>query len=49
MSSVGFSPCGTYICSASFDKVIKIWEVKTGNLVHVLKGHNDGVSSVTYD
>ena len=30
----------TKILSASFDKEIKMWDVKTGQKLHTFKGHN---------
>jgi WD40 repeat protein/serine/threonine protein kinase/DNA-binding XRE family transcriptional regulator len=36
---VAYSPDGKYIATGSADGVAKIWEAKTGNLLHVLSGH----------
>jgi len=30
VSSVCYSPCGKFICSASFDKMIRIWDAYSG-------------------
>jgi len=43
VSSVTFSPNGKKVLSGSFDKKIKLWSVKTGNLLKELNGHKEGV------
>merc|ERR1711988_805941 len=34
--------------SGSYDKTVRIWDVMSGECVHVLNGHSSGVSSVCY-
>ena len=41
---MGFSPDGSRIVTASFDKTAKVWDAKTGAEVHTLKGLTDVVS-----
>ena len=48
VNSVAFSPDGRILASGGFDKVIKLWDVKTGTLLKTLKGHGDFVLSVTF-
>jgi WD40 repeat protein len=35
------------VCSGSFDKTIKIWELASGNCLHTLRGHENWVSCVS--
>ena len=48
VESVAFSPDGKFIASGSYDKTIKLWNVKTGKLIYTLKGHRDSVLSVAF-
>jgi len=43
-----FSPCGNYLASGSADSTVRIWDVKSGDLLQVLKGHASIVYSVCY-
>ena len=49
VSCVHYSSCGNFICTASIDKTIKIWNAHTFQLIGNVLGHNDGVSSVRFD
>ncbi|KAL9931508.1 hypothetical protein V8E36_009673 [Tilletia maclaganii] len=46
ISSLAFSPDGTKLLSGGADKVLKIWSVRTGALLHTLSGHSQGVNCV---
>jgi WD40 repeat protein len=46
--SVAFSPDGTRIATASFDKTVKIWDAETGREVFTLAGHSGAVSTVAF-
>lgn len=46
--SVAFSPDGKSLVSGGKDQLAKIWDVSTGKLLHVLRGHKRDVSSVTF-
>lgn len=46
--SIGFSPDGRTIVSASGDKTVKIWDVSTGNLLRTLVGHAESVGAVGF-
>jgi WD40 repeat protein/class 3 adenylate cyclase len=48
VSAVAFSPDGRLVASASRDKTVRVWELGTGQAVHVLKGHTDAVSAVAF-
>jgi len=44
--SVAISPDGQTLASGSDDKTIKLWNLKTGDLLHTLTGHESYVLSV---
>src|SRR6476620_10850270 len=48
---VRFTPDGTKLISCSGwpegDKTIRIWDVKTGNTLHVLKGHTENIDGMS--
>jgi WD40 repeat protein len=45
---VVFSPDGTCIATASFDKTVKIWDAETGQEMRTLTGHTRGVFKVAF-
>ena len=48
--SLYFSPDGNTIATTAFkDKMLAVWDVKTGNLLLNLKGHTDAVTFATYN
>lgn len=47
ISSIRFTPSGTHLVSASRDKCIRIWEVKTGYSVRTIRGHSEWVKTVS--
>ena len=46
---VAYSPDGRQIASASWDETVKLWEVKTGGLLHTFRGHTDRVTGIAFD
>ena len=45
--SVAFSPSGKLFATASFDGTARLWDTKTGQCIHTLKGHSDHCGCVT--
>ena len=46
--SVSISPDMKLVAGGCQDKVVRIWDVETGQLVQVLEGHTDLVRSVAF-
>lgn len=46
VSSLAISADAKLLVSGSRDKVIKIWQLETGELLHTLKGHRDAVLAI---
>jgi WD40 repeat protein len=45
IGAIAVTPDGTKVVSGS-DKEIKVWNINTGDLVHILGGHEDNIDSV---
>jgi len=48
VSGVSFSPNGKYLASSGTDRVVRIWDVETGDLVDMLIEHEEPVLSVAF-
>jgi WD40 repeat protein len=48
VNSVGFSPDGRLLASASYDMTVRLWDTTTGALKQTLNGHSDSVYSVAF-
>ena len=46
--AIAFSPDGKSIASASYDKLVKVWDVDTGKQLKSLKEHTDAVYAVAF-
>lgn len=48
INAVCISPDGNIVASGSQDRTIKLWDVNTGKLLNVCRGHKRGIWSVTF-
>ncbi|GMF35170.1 unnamed protein product [Phytophthora lilii] len=48
VTSVALSPDGRLIAAASLDKVVRIWDTETSQLLDRLEGHSDSVYSIAF-
>jgi WD40 repeat protein len=46
VTSVAFSADGDRLASASWDYTVRVWDAKTGQLLHMVVGHAENVNSV---
>ena len=44
--SLCFNPEGTLVASAANDESVRLWDVKSGTLLHTYRGHTHEVQSV---
>ena len=45
---VSYSPDGTTVATASWDRTARLWDVNTGSELRTLDGHTDDVDSVAF-
>ena len=41
-------PDGTHVLTASYDKTARLWDARTGALLHTLSGHTDRMNSAAF-
>jgi len=46
VQAIAISPNGETLASGSYDKTVKLWNLKTGKLIKTLSGHKEAVTSV---
>jgi WD40 repeat protein len=46
--SIAFSPDGRLLASGSKDRTIKVWDARTGKLLHTLRGHTASIEAVAF-
>ncbi|KAF9356607.1 hypothetical protein BGX26_004997 [Mortierella sp. AD094] len=46
--SVVYSPTGKQIASGGWDRTVRLWDAQTGQLHHILNGHDNRITSVVY-
>src|SRR5205807_555022 len=47
-TALAFSPLGRLLASSSYDGDACLWDIRTGQLVHRLRGHKQGVLSIAF-
>lgn len=48
VTSVAVSPDGSILAAGSLDTVVRLWDMRTGHLLDMLRGHKDSVYSVAF-
>ncbi|KAJ5875197.1 uncharacterized protein N7473_012544 [Penicillium subrubescens] len=48
VTSITWSPDGSRLTSASYDRTVRIWDPATGQCLSTLEGHIDSVTSITW-
>jgi dynein assembly factor with WDR repeat domains 1 len=46
--SLNFNSHGNQLITGSFDHTVKVWDTRTGAVIHTLAGHHGEISSTQY-
>ena len=46
--SVAFAPDGLTLASGGVDRLVRLWDIETGRLLHSLRGHTADIRSVLF-
>jgi WD40 repeat protein len=49
VEGIAFSPDGTRLATASWDRTAKVWDASTGEALLTLRGHNNGVDAIAFN
>ncbi len=45
---IAFSPDGSQLATAGYDRIIQIWNTTSGEILRTLKGHNGAVFGIAF-
>jgi len=48
VNKISFHPNGKYLISASDDTTAKIWDIRMGNILFTLYGHDSPVTAINF-
>ena len=47
--AVAWNPDGTLLAAGSYDETVRIWDIATGNTLHILDGHQGGARYIRWN
>ena len=48
VNAIEFNPNGLYLASTSYDKTLKIWDLRKGSCLYTLTGHSGATSAINF-